>query len=140
MSLIDNYWAGLKIDKDRPYHFIIGVCMKQLPSKDAGQVYLKYGPVRFTNQDVANVRDATVMINDKWIKVKQGQALDNFECRGLVCNLSAMRYSVRANQGTMHHFSSEFEIDDEFFDTFVKQSNKFEDIKQKLEDSKIKGV
>lgn len=140
MTLTENYWAGLQVEKERPIHYIIGVCIKQLPSKDAGQMYLKYGPVRFTNQDVANVRDAKLMANDGWIKVKQSQALENFECRELVCTLSAMKYSVRANMGTMHHFSSNIEIDDEFFENFVRDANRFEDIKKKLMDARVIGV
>ena len=124
MSLTENYWNSLNIDKNRPYHYLIGVCVHSAQSgKNAGKLYLKYGPVKFTNHDIANVRDALRMANDGWIKVDQSQALKNFGCRDLVCMISAMLYSLRANMGTLHHFSSEFELENEFFEKMVKRAN-----------------
>lgn len=140
MSLMQNYWNSLNIDPKRPYHYLIGVCVHSATSgKKAGNFYLKYGPIKFTNKDISNVRDAVRMITDKWIKVEESQALENFNCKSLVYSISAMMFALRANMGTLHHFSSHEELDDKSFELLVKYSNTVDHTRNLLIKSKVRN-
>jgi len=128
----------LKIDPKLPHHYLIGVAMHSLKSgKNAGQMYLKYGPVHFTNKDVVKVVNALMLSDDKLFKTTEKQALKIHGCTELVATIGAMRYSIRANEGTFHHFSSEYEIEDEWFASLVDLANKYESNKELLEKSRI---
>jgi len=128
----------LKVDKRLPHHYIIGVAIKSLRDSNPGEIYLKYGPIYFTNDDVSRVQDAKILSEDKLFKTTSKDAIDIHECGSLVHNLWSLGISANANDCTIHHFSSEFEIDDETFETLVKVSNFGKGNKELLEKSKIR--
>ena len=82
----------LKTEPKRPHHYIIGVAVKSMRSSDPGKMYMKYGPVYFTNDDVSRVRDAKVLSEDRLFKTSSHDALEINECSGLVGSISAMKY------------------------------------------------
>lgn len=128
----------LKIDSKLPHHYLIGVAMHSLRSgKDAGKMYLKYGPVHFTNKDVNKVLSAIMLSEDRLFKTSEKQALKIHGCSILVATIGAMRFAIRANEGSFHHFSSEYEIEDEWFASLVDLANKYESNRELLEKSRI---
>jgi len=128
----------LKVDPDLYYHYLIGVGMKSLRSgKDAGQLFLKYGPIYFTNDDIKNLHSTVLLTKDKLFPTSQTTAAKVFNSEELIHSVSAMKLSVLANNCTMHHFSSKEKLDEEYFDLLVKTANKSEYNKKLLERSKI---
>ncbi len=131
----------LKVDPKIPHHYIIGVAMHDMRSEKAGKMFLKYGPVYFTHEDIKRVQDAALLSVDKVFKTTSKEASDIHDCRELVVSLSGMRMAASANQATLHHFSSEYEIVDfkTFFDGYVKNANKSKSMRKGLMDARITG-
>jgi len=127
----------LNIDPKRPYHYIIGIGVKSMRHADPGKLFLKYGPLRFTNDDVEKVRDAKVLSEDKLFKTSSKDALRINDCSEVVGSLSAMILAARANDCTLHHFSTEFPFSDEDFETLVNAANISKDTFKLLMDAKI---
>ena len=136
----------LQTDEKFPHHYIIGVAMRDLRSKNPGERWLKYGPVYFTNKDVENIADALTLLDDKiYTKIytmKPGQIYETMECNELIMALIGMRLAAQANSATVHHFSLEYSIDDaeEFFVGYVARANDPNSRERKgLSDSLIRG-
>ena len=128
----------LKTDPKLFHHYLIGVVMHGLRAKHkAGQIFLKYGPVYFTNDDVDKVLTAVMLSDDKLFKTSEREALQIHGCKDLVSNIGAMRMSINVNEGTLHHFSSEYEIDDDWFITLVDLANRSKSNKELLDKSRI---
>lgn len=120
---------NLKTDEKFPYHYIIGVNMKDMRSDDPGKMVLKYGPVYFTNEDVEKVSDALTLLNDKIYtdiyKMKPGQVYETMECNDIIMSLIGLRLAAQANAATIHHFSIEVPLPDadQFFEGYVERAN-----------------
>jgi hypothetical protein len=128
----------LKVDPKLPHHYLIGVAMHSLRSgKLAGKVFLKYGPVHFTNDDVDKVLSSIMLSSDKLFKTTEKEALKIHDCSELVASIGAMKISISANEGTMHHFSSQYEIDDEWFAALVDMANISNSNKELLDKSRV---
>jgi hypothetical protein len=128
----------LKTDPNLPHHYIIGMGMHGLEDKNPGELYLKYGPVYFTNEDIKRLGDAIMLSEDKLFPTTNKEALKITETSSLVHNLSSMKMAASVNMVTLHHFSSSFKIKDErHFEDLIKQSNKSTYIKEKLIEAKI---
>lgn len=134
----------LKTDPDLPYHYLIGVCMKDLTSSDPGKLFLKYGPVYLTNKDIEEIQECLILMSDKIYtaiyKMKKTEIYNNSNCKELVSTISFMKIACQANHCTMHHFSSEVEIKnaDKFFDEMVERCNYDQTEKKRLIDAKTK--
>jgi hypothetical protein len=127
----------LKIDKKLYHHYIFSVKAKTAKSDNPGELYLKHGPVYFTNDDIKNLQSSIILSQDRLFKTDQQQALKNFNCTEIVSSLGAMRIAATANDCTMHHFSSEFKVDPEYFVSLVKNANVFEHEKELLKNARI---
>ncbi len=128
----------LKVDPKLPHHYIIGVGMKSLRDSKPGEIYLKYGPIYFTNADVSCVQDAKILSEDKLFKTSAADAISINGCSDLIHNLGSLKIAANANDCTIHHFTSEFQIDDESLQTLVNVSNYSDSSKILLQNSKIK--
>lgn len=127
----------LKIDKTLPHHYLIGVAIKSIKSKDAGQFYLKYGPIHYTNDDVKKMANVVARCTDKLYKQSQEEAANAEECTELISLISAMKLSCSINDCTLHHFSSSEKLNYEHFTLLVKLSNTSKSSKEKLMEAKI---
>ena len=126
----------IKADERLFHHYIIGVGMHDnICSEKCGQFYLKYGPVHFTHNDIENLRDAVMLSKDEVFRTTSKEAASLYECDDLISTLSSMKYACRANKVTMHHFSSECELEDDFFISMVGSAHKIESFRQKLKES-----
>jgi len=128
----------LKTDPVLPYHYIITVALTSITSKDPGKLFLKHGPLSFTNEDVENIRSAAILSQDKLFRTSQGQCLKNFECSQLAGSIRYMQLAANANDCTIHHFSSAFEIQDEWFVNLVDIANISEHNKDLLKKSRMR--
>lgn len=128
----------LNVDPNLPHHYIIGVTMKEINTKNPGKIYLKYGPVHFTNQDVENIQDAILLSQDKVFKTTTSESCKIHNCQSLVMALIGMKMAAQANHAILHHFSSKYKIEEDWFETFVDQANRNKLTKKKLMDAKIK--
>lgn len=124
-------------DSGLPHHYILGVGIHNMKSKDAGQIHLKYGPIYFNNEDIEKVRNIVYRISDKVFKQSESEALNIEGCQDLVCSILYMQVSCQANQCSMHHISSSFELKDEDIVTFINSCNYSEESKRKLMEAKI---
>jgi len=127
----------LKIDKSLPHHYLIGVAAKPMTSKNVGEIFLKYGPLYYTNDDVKRMSNVISRCTDKVYIQSQLEAAEAENCTELIASISAMKISCNANECTMHHFSSAEKLDDEDFVLLVKLANTDKSSREKLEGAKI---
>ena len=137
----------LKVDPENPHHYIIGVAIKDMRSKDPGKMFMKYGPVYFTNDDVEKVGDAMTLSNDKIYtdiyKMKAGEIYNTLGCSAIIMALIGLRFAAQANAATLHHFSVSDALPDaeKFFDGYVERANnKNSSERRGLDDSRIRGA
>ena len=133
----------IKADPKLPHHYIVGVSMYDMRAspKRRGKMFLKYGPVYFHHKDIENVQDAAMMSVDKVFKTSPKEASDMFECRNLVVAINGLKLAASANNSSLHHFSSAFEIPDasDWFDGFVKNANIADSIRRQLDGARMPG-
>lgn len=129
----------LNVDPNLPHHYIIAVSIHPANAgwEKAGKYYLKYRPAYFHNDEIRKLRDVSMLIQDKLFPTSQGEALDMYGIKEKAVSFSAMKMAAQANSCSLHHFSSEHEIDEEWFDSFVDQANTIKSVKEKLRDAKI---
>ena len=134
--------SELKYDKDLPHHYLISVCSYDTTCGNIdkiGKMYLKHGPIHFTNEDIDQLRMTIQTAGDPLIKTKMKDALDMFGTRPIVQICHSMFMAAMANNASIHHFSSSFEIEDHYFETLVLAANKSEYERRKLFDARITG-
>jgi hypothetical protein len=130
----------IKTDPNIPHHYIIGVATYPATAGDnAGKLYLKYRPIHFTNKDVEDLQYASVLSKDKLFKTSDSQAISMVGKEQLASSLWAIKISADINQSTLHHFSCEFEVDEEWFENIVKSANVSQYFKDLLKKSLIRG-
>jgi len=130
----------IKADPNRPHHYLIGVAVYPATNrKNAGKMYVKYGPLYFNHKDIEELQHAVMMVKDKVFKTTNKEALEMSERRELVLDISSMQLASHHNQCTLHHFSSDLLIDDDYFDLIVKLANTIDSYKDLLYKSSIRG-
>ncbi len=128
----------LKTDSALPHHYIISVGLTSIRSKNPGKLFLKHGPLHFTNKDVENIRSAAILSQDRLFETTQGECLRNFECSRLAGGIRFMQLAANENDCTVHHFSSQYEIGDEWFVNLVDLANTSEHNKELLSKSRMR--
>lgn len=128
----------LKTDPELSHHYMITVGLTSIRSKDPGRLFLKHGPLSFTNEDVENIRSAAILSQDRLFETSQGQCLKNFKCAQLAGSIRYIQLAANANDCTVHHFSSAFEIEDEWFVNLVDVANISKHNKDLLKKSRVR--
>lgn len=135
----------LKADPKLPHHYMFGVAMRDLHSKKPGELYLKYGPVYFTHEDIIKVQNASILSHDDLYKniykTSVKDAADICECRELIIAIWGMKMAAMSNHATLHHFSNDHPIHDywNWFPKYVELANKDESIKEKIFNARVPG-
>lgn len=129
----------IKTDPKLPHHYIIAVGVHPATSSNPGQMFLKYRPVYFTNEDVDSMQHAAMLSKDKLFKTSSSEALDAVGCSGFAATISSLKLAAEVNQCTLHHFSSEFMIEEHWFENLVEMANTSDHNKQLLKQSSIRG-
>ncbi len=104
------------------HHYIITIKCHSIFSQQAGQFFMKYKPIHWTTKDRDNLFDAIQLSKDKLFPsgVEINESLEIYNCQELVHNLNGLRLAACANECSIHHFNSEYEIEEEWFDMIVK--------------------
>jgi len=126
-----------KYSKDRPHHYFIGVAVKPANSSSPGELYLKYGPIYISNEIIDKILNSLMRMKDEVFKQTPAEAMKIEECYELGIELSMMKVSCEVNQCTIHHISTSEKWDDEMLVEFVRLANKSEDLRKKLQESRI---
>jgi len=128
------------IKENFPHHYIIVVVADNLNSKTPGRLRLKYVPIYFHHDEFMNIEAAMRLSKDKVYKTNRQDAIRIHNCQEMVTTLSMLKISAMSNNGSCHHFYSEYKISDpeKFFDDFVNRANKDERTKKQLMDSIIR--
>jgi len=130
---------NLNLDPLKPIHYIIGVQVnKDTMAEGRGKLFLKYGPIVYTNEEVIEYQIAIKQSQMEFPKINLEQALKNCKLSPLIVEFDMMRQSCRANDATMHHFCTDFALMDEDLINFVDAANFSKDTFRKLKDSEIK--
>lgn len=127
----------LKIDKSLPHHYLIGVAAKPMTSKNVGEIFLKYGPLYYNNNDVKRMTNVIARSTDKIYVQSQLEAAKAENCTELIYSISAMKISCQVNECTIHHFSSAEKLDDNDFVLLVKLANTDKISRKKLKEARI---
>lgn len=127
----------LKADPKLPHHYFVAVAIKPMNSDDPGKMYLKYRPFYVSHSQIEKFRDAALITQDKLFQTSQSEALQMHGLEGKAQEFAMLKLSAKVNLCTIHHFSSEHEIDEEWFDTFVNNANSTKSTKEKLLNAKI---
>ena len=130
---------NLKVDPKLPYHYFISVGIRSMKSKDPGKMFLKHGPLKFTNNDVKKMQDASLMTQDKLFPTSNQEAIKMFGVGELTHGIWAMQMAASANECTIHHFSSDCEFPDDFWEGFVDRANTNQFEKEKIFGARIRG-
>lgn len=130
----------IKTDPKLFHHYIIAVGVHPMTArKRAGEMFLKYRPIHFTNEDVKSMEHAYMLTKDKLFKTSNSEAVQAVGCEELSSSISGVILAAKQNQCTVHHFSSEHEMSEDDFDSIVKAANNSDYLKGKLLDSIIRG-
>lgn len=130
---------NLKVAPDRPIHYMIGVASNIQPmSKKRGELFLKYGPIVFINDDIVKLKLAIETSNIKLPQTTIKEALQSYGVSGLVSGLGAFNLSCQVNNCSKHHFSSSLPFTDDYFADLVKNANKSKYSLKMLKDSEVK--
>jgi len=129
------------LDKKRnpkfKHHYLIGVVTTDMTSSDPGRFQLKYGPVYYTNNDIDLVAKSIELSKDQLFKTTKEEAMKIHGCQDLVVTISTMMHSIRANNATLHHFTTEDKMEDEWFETLVNSANFSKSSRRLLLESRI---
>ena len=128
----------LKIDPKLPHHYLLSVGIHSMIGSNAGKMFLKHGPIHFTNEDVENIRSAAILSQDKLFKTSDKECLENYNCTELAGSIRYMGLAAAANMCSVHHFSSAFKIDDKWFENLVDLANVSEHNKELLRKSRVR--
>jgi hypothetical protein len=132
--------GGLLDKKRKPkfkHHYLIGVVITDMTSSEPGRFQLKYRPVYYTNNDIELVAKAIKLSKDQLFKTTKEEAMKVQGCQNLVVTISTMMHSIRANNATLHHFTTEEKVDEEWFETLVESANFSESSRRILLESRI---
>jgi hypothetical protein len=130
----------IKTDPKVYHHYIIAVAVHAATSGElAGKMYLKYVPIHFTNDDIKEMQYAAIISNDKLFKTTSSEAIKAIGREKLAASISGVCMSAALNQCSLHHFQSNYEMDEKDFETIVNAANISDYFKEKLRSSRIRG-
>lgn len=122
----------IKADPNLPHHYFIAVGIHPMTSKSMGEMYLKYRPIYINHSDIEKFRNVMMLTQDKLFPTSYTDALKMYDLQELANTFSMFKLAAKTNVCTIHHFSSEYEIDKKWFETFVGLANTNKDTKKKL--------
>jgi len=122
--------------EDTKFYYIVGVrtkTTKEMEIKFNCDFVLGYMP-----EDIKKTTLAQAMINNEMVCTSPVDAIQAVGLSPLSTSLHALGLRVRANpEITVHKFVTDFPVEDEWFDMFIKMASVCEDTREKLIESKI---
>lgn len=128
----------LKADPKLPHHYFIAVAVRQMNSSKPGEMFLKYRPFYLHHSQIEKFQDVALLVQDRLFKTTQKEALMMHGLYETATSFAMFRLSSSVNQCTVHHFSSENEIEEEWFEVFIKSANISKSAKEQLFNARVK--
>jgi len=127
----------METESTNKYYYIIGVRGRvgrnMLPTLSCDFV------LKYTTEEIEKVDIAKAMVENELFPTSASEAVDAVELSSLNCSLKAMSLRVRMNPDiSVHKFVSDYELEDEWFDMYIKTANMCEDTRKKLIESRIR--
>jgi len=105
------------------YHYIVGVAtFSALAGEKAGKLYMKYF-LSYTKKEIQEFNLAKAMVKNEMWKTTYQEALEGTKCNSIMGNLYGLQLASQVNQTTLHHFTTNFEMKEEFFRNLVDLAN-----------------
>ena len=132
---------AIKSNPEKPYHYIIAVAVHPATSgvELAGQMFLKYRPIHFTNDDIEKLQHAAIISKDKLFETSNSEAFAMVGMTQFAAEFSSFKMASMANLCSLHHFETDFEVDEDDFALIVDLANTSDYFKEKLKNSSIRG-
>jgi len=120
------------------YHHIVGVATHpSLAGKKAGKLYMKYF-LSYSKEEIQEFSLAKTMVENEMWSTTYEEALKGTKCKGLLGNLYGLQVASQINQVTLHHFTTNFKIKEEFFKNLVDLANISKTQRELLNKSRIR--
>lgn len=129
----------LKVDPKLPHHYFIAVAVKSMHSSKPGEMFLKYRPFYFHHSHIEKFRDVSLIIQDKLFVTSQTEALSMYGLNEMAQSFAAFKLAAAVNQCSIYHFSSEFEVKEDWFVSLVESANKSKSSKEMLFNAKVRS-
>lgn len=122
--------------EDTKFYYIVGV-----RTKTTIEMEIKFNcdfVLGYTPEDIKKTTLARAMIDNKMVCTSAEEAIQAAGLSPLSSSLHALGLRVRANpEITVHKFVTDFPVEDEWFDMFIKMASVCKDTREKLIESKI---
>ena len=119
------------------YHYIIGVASYHaLAGEKAGKLFMKYF-LSYSNEEMQEFTLAKTMVENEMWSTTYEEALKGTKCKGLLGNLYGLELASQINQVTLHHFTTNFKMEEKFFENLVNLANIDKNQKKLLDKSRI---
>lgn len=128
----------VKGDPSFPHHYLISVGIRGLKSESCGNLFLKHGPIYFHHDDLAKMGDAFYRVEDKVFRQTESEALKAEGVYDLILSILFMRMAASANDCTVHHFSFQNKVDDDYLLNIIDLANKTKDMREKLKEAMVR--
>ena len=129
----------IKTDKKLKHHYMFVMILNPLTDgKKAGKLSIRCGPIYFHNNDVISLRDAIILAKDELFKTTKEEAVKLYNVGSLINNITGMKMICDLEKGALYHFSSDIEIEYEFFTNLVNNANTNKASRTLLDKAKIK--
>lgn len=131
----------LKADLKYPHHYIIGVSNDE---KHPETIFLKYGPIYFSNDDVEKLNDSLMLLDDKIYtdiyKMSPSDIYDMLGCSSLMMSFISFKLILQSKLAAVYYFPYAFEVSDpyEFFRSYVERANENKLEKEGLKNARIR--
>ena len=133
----------IKADPRLQHHYIIAVGIKNTTGniEAAGNFFVKYVPFHFTHEELVNFMKGIALSEDplytKQYQVSRSDCMKIMECEKFVM-IRPMFMAAKVNNCSIHHFSSEFEISEEYFDSLAKTAKYSSESRRLLNESRMR--
>ena len=130
-------------ENETVHHYLFSVRVYGPINNKAGQLFIKHGVIHWTNQLYRKIMDAKSLNEDKLfpngITYDEACEIEGITKRELdiVNSINPFIMAAKINMCTVHKFTSESEIEEEWFDNIVENAHKIESFKKLLKDSQI---
>jgi hypothetical protein len=127
----------IKGDPSFPHHYLFTVGVKGI-RENPGELFMKHGPIYFHHDDLFKMSDAFRRMEDQVFRQTESEALKAEGIYELVMGVLFMSMASQANQCTIHHFSFEEAVSDEYLLSIVDLANNSKDMFEKMKESIVR--
>ena len=120
------------------YHWIFGVRTISSIEKKESDLSLDFA-IPYTSKDFNNFELAKIMSDNEILKTSTNEALGVYGLNNLAESINMGMLRAKVNSMTVHHLYTEFQMNRDELEMWVKSCNFSESSRRKLIESKIKG-